>query len=304
MSSQRSSTQGVYVTLPELIALRAQAKRKPWLAVTSSRTTIPGEQRSPERGRGIEFGEVRPYLQGDDIRRIDWRTSARKGTPYTKLFTEERERSVYLAIDQRVSLFFGSGKYFKSVAAARAAALIGWSFVLCGHHLSGVVVGQSIMKTKAHASQRALLQLLNATTLANRQLSAHTTDTHTQFQLLDECIANAKRGTTVTVVSDFSDWNDSASHSLQLLSKKCTVRLVRIIDALEDTLPRRALVSISDGQTQRTVALNSSTQEKHLAYRQQLTEKLRSDCQRLNVSLTVLHTNDELNSLWSYDLNG
>lgn len=304
MSSQRPSAHGVYVTLAELVALRAQAKRKPWFAVATGRTTISGEQRSRERGRGIEFEEVRPYLQGDDVRRIDWRTSARKGTPYTKLFNEERDQSCYLAIDQRVSLFFGSGKQFKSVMAARVAALIGWSSVLCGHRLSGLVMGQSITKIKAQASQRALLQLLNATTNANHQLSAHTTDGYSLFQLLDECTANTKRGTTVTVVSDFADWNDLASHSLQRLSKKCTVRLVRIIDTLEDTLPHRALVSISDGQTQRRVALDSSTQAKHKANRQRLTEKLRSDCQRFNVSLTVLYTNDELNCLRNPKVNG
>jgi len=292
--SKQTITDGVYVSLPELIALRAQAKRQRWFANTTSQTTRPGEQRSRDRGRGIEFDEIRPYLPGDDIRRIDWRTSARKGTPYTKLFTEEREQSVYLAIDQRASLFFGSAKRFKSVMAAQVAALIGWSAVSCGYRVSGVVIGQSITTSSARASQRALLQLLNAITDANQQLSAQSSDNFSLSQLFDECIARAHRGSTVVVISDFSDWNDYTAQLLQKLVQQRTVRLVRIIDALEDTLPRTAIVNISDGRARTTVALNSATQAKHQSRRRKLAEGLHHDCQRFGVNLSVLYTHDDL----------
>ena len=58
-----------------------------------------GQYRTRFRGRGMEFAEVRAYHPGDDVRSIDWRVTARRGKVHTKLFHEERERPVMLAID-------------------------------------------------------------------------------------------------------------------------------------------------------------------------------------------------------------
>ena len=67
-----------------------------------------GEYRSVFRGQGMEFAEVRAYEQGDDYRAIDWNVSARLGTPYVKTFTEERELTVLLVVDQSGSTHFGN----------------------------------------------------------------------------------------------------------------------------------------------------------------------------------------------------
>ena len=76
------------------------------------------------RGRGMEFDESRPYQPGDDPRSIDWRVTARSTTAYTKLFREERERPVLVCADLRSNMHFATRGCFKSVNAARAAALI------------------------------------------------------------------------------------------------------------------------------------------------------------------------------------
>ena len=72
------------------------------------RTLLAGPYRSPFRGRGMEFDEVRTYQPGDDVRAIDWRVTARTGKPHTKLFHEERERPVLLVVDQRPPMRFAS----------------------------------------------------------------------------------------------------------------------------------------------------------------------------------------------------
>ncbi|MFU1924704.1 DUF58 domain-containing protein, partial [Klebsiella pneumoniae] len=76
--------------------------------------------------RGVDFDQVRIYQPGDDVRTIDWRVTARTREPHTKLFHEERERPVFVLVEQSQRLFFGSGLCFKAVLAARAAAFIGW----------------------------------------------------------------------------------------------------------------------------------------------------------------------------------
>ena len=66
-----------------------------------------GEYRSVFRGQGMEFAEVRAYESGDDFRAIDWNVSARLGSPYVKTFTEERELTLMLLVDQSGSTRFG-----------------------------------------------------------------------------------------------------------------------------------------------------------------------------------------------------
>src|ERR1041385_7438669 len=78
-----------------------------------------GEYRSVFRGQGMEFAEVRAYQAGDDFRAIDWNVSARLGTPFVKTFTEERELTLFLVVDQsdRKSTRLNSSHGYLSYAA-------------------------------------------------------------------------------------------------------------------------------------------------------------------------------------------
>ena len=69
-----------------------------------------GEYHSVFKGQGMEFSEVREYLPGDDIRRIDWNVTARFGKPDIKRFEEERELTVLLAVDGSGSSIYGTGQ--------------------------------------------------------------------------------------------------------------------------------------------------------------------------------------------------
>lgn len=86
-----------------------------------------GEFRSVFRGQGMEFAEVRAYEEGDDFRAIDWNVSARLGTPYVKTFSEERELTLLLVVDQSGSTRVGAPvtKAARSVEVAAVLALAG-----------------------------------------------------------------------------------------------------------------------------------------------------------------------------------
>ena len=84
---------------------------------------LAGEYRSVFRGLGMEFAEVRAYQHGDDFRAIDWNVSARLGTPYIKTFTEERELTVLLIVDQSGSARFGMPRTKADVGAEVAAVI-------------------------------------------------------------------------------------------------------------------------------------------------------------------------------------
>ena len=90
-------------------------------------TLFAGESRSVFRGQGMEFAEVRAYEHGDDFRAIDWNVSARLGSPYIKTFTEERELTLLLVVDQSGSTRVGEpvSRALRAVEIAAVLALAG-----------------------------------------------------------------------------------------------------------------------------------------------------------------------------------
>ncbi len=105
---------GIHASLNQLIALRVQARTLNLSSRKQVATFANGPQSAHFRGRGVDFDEVRIYQAGDDIRNMDWRVTARSNRPHTKLFREERERPVFLLVDQGPSMFFGTRVAFRS----------------------------------------------------------------------------------------------------------------------------------------------------------------------------------------------
>ncbi|MCE5232579.1 MAG: DUF58 domain-containing protein, partial [Xanthomonadaceae bacterium] len=127
------------VALAELIALRHAALRlRP-----APRARVPAAGVHPSRahGRGMDYAESREYQPGDDIRALDWRVTARTGRAYTKLYREERERSLLLLVDTHPALRFGTRVRYKSVQAARAAALAAWAAQRQGDRVGALALG-------------------------------------------------------------------------------------------------------------------------------------------------------------------
>ena len=149
--------------MEDLLALRGAAQGLRLQARRLTRMVHAGSHLSAQRGRGLEFQEVRPYVSGDDRRTIDWRVTARRGKPHTKLFREERERPVWLLADLNPSLFFGTRRQLKSTVVVRAAALLAWSAALAGDRVGAVVAGASACRIiPPRAREAGVLPLLGA----------------------------------------------------------------------------------------------------------------------------------------------
>ena len=127
--------------LAELSALRGAARGLSLRARRPAMARLHGGHRSAQRGRGLEFEEVRLYVPGDDARNIDWRVTARRGRPHTKLFREERERPVWLVADLHAGLYFGSRRQFKSAVLLRTAAMLAWAAASGGDRVGAVIAG-------------------------------------------------------------------------------------------------------------------------------------------------------------------
>ena len=153
---------GIWLEKMELPELFKAAKSKETLTPPKIAGTIGGPYLTKLKGRGMEFSEARPYQPGDDVRHIDWRVTARTGRTHTKLYREERERTVMLVLDQCRQMFFGSRKRLKSVQAARMAALMGWRALLRGDRVGGILFSEKLhYEFRPRGDRRHYLRLLS-----------------------------------------------------------------------------------------------------------------------------------------------
>ncbi len=254
----RPINDGVSVKLAELIALRQEARCLNMTAHGKVLATRSGGHLSRFRGRGMEFDESRVYLPGDDPRNMDWRVTARSGQPHVKLFREERERPVWLLIDIGPSMRFGTRVAFKSVVAARAAALLGWAAADKGDRVGGLVFDETrCYQHQPAVSTRGVLPLLNALvdlTAAASDASAGTcrlSDT-LQGSSLPEAAAHMapqiRPGSLVFILSDFVGLDEHNSAWLARLSRGSEVVMIQIYDPLETVAPPPGRYPVTDGE--------------------------------------------------------
>ena len=113
----------IHVSLAHLRGLQGAARGLSFLPRQPSASVLNGRHASRLRGRGLNFEEMRDYLPGDDIRSIDWKATARTGSPHVRVFTEERDRPALLVVDQRMSMFYGSTMTISSSSCRNAAGV-------------------------------------------------------------------------------------------------------------------------------------------------------------------------------------
>jgi len=261
--------EGAYCELSELLALRFAARQ---VDITSRRRALShlaGSNRANFRGRGIDFDEVRSYQPGDDIRAIDWRVTARTGKAHTKLFHEDRERPVLVAVDQRPGMFFGSRACFKSVLAAHLAALVAWSALDAGERVGGLVFGADGHRDlRPRRSRRSVLGLLSTLCDYNAALRDPAAPAPGAADLLAKLRRIARPGSSVFLISDLSGLlDDGGREHLFQLRRHTELTLLHCTDPLEEALPPPGRYTISDGDRRNTLALGDRTLRERLGQR-------------------------------------
>lgn len=120
-----------------------QVRRIEMQARKIATTTFAGQYRSSFRGQGLDFDDFREYLPGDEPRFIDWKVTARTGTPYVRKFHEEREQALLLAVDASASMRYAGGASADSKLeyAARIAAVLAYSAVQNGDKTGLLIFG-------------------------------------------------------------------------------------------------------------------------------------------------------------------
>jgi uncharacterized protein (DUF58 family) len=246
----RQLPRGVRATLDHLLDLRRYgAEMRRLLAIDTQRRT--GPRAHAVRSQGMDYAESRPYSPGDDVRRIDWRVTARTGRAHTKLFHLERGSDVYCIVDQRAPMHFGTRAAFKSVVAAQVAALVGWAAADGGERFGALVAGTQnacIRVGAAEGSAPALCAALAAVGPENAGSGELDSDGTALDQLAARAAGEAAVGTRFVVVSDFADSDAAFAGAVNRLRVRGDLVLVWVLDAMEVRLPPPARYPLSDGR--------------------------------------------------------
>ena len=219
----------VRVSLAELLALRGRVARLR-MPPQDSRATRMGTQTSRLYGRGMDYAESRAYQPGDDVRRLDWRLTARSGRLHTKLFQEEREGQLLILLDQHPSMRFGTRVRFKSVQAARAAALAAWHAVKAGERVGLMVFGESNHLQRPRGGLRGALDVCGA--LANCDAFA-SGQSQPLSQALQHIIKLRHGANRILLISDGQSSDQTARDRLLETMRHTAIRTLIVADALE-----------------------------------------------------------------------
>lgn len=279
--------------LNELISLRGRVAGDAWRRgmATGGRA---GTQRAMALGRGMEFAELRPYQPGDDLRNVDWRHTARRGRPFTKLFHEERERPVLLFADLGPSMQFGTRTVFKSVLAARTAALLAWAAVDVGDRVGGVIWdGVSHRDIRPRGREAGALALLHALTQPPRR-AADAHSAHGFGAALDALARALRPGADTILLSDFHTLDAAAERAMLRLRACARLALVQVFDPLEATPPPPGIYRIADTQGVHTLDLTAdASRAAYGATFRQRSAHLAALARRLGAAFVPLATSDD-----------
>jgi uncharacterized protein (DUF58 family) len=245
-----------------------------------------GEYHSSFKGRGIEFSQVREYQYGDDVRTIDWNTSAHKNDLYVKMFTEERERTLILVLDGSGSMLFGSGRLKKELAA-EVSAILAFSAVQ-NNDMVGLLVFTDKVETyipprKGRAHALVILNVIFSLRQCGRK-----TDIDAALSFIRR---TQKRKAIIFLLTDLlgSDYE----RGMKLLNMRHEFVLIHLGDPLDCELPLSGLLDLVDPESGERMTIDAGSRAflgRYTQERRRERDALQRQLSRIKVDAVFLDT--------------
>jgi len=211
-----------------------------------------GEYHSVFKGRGMNFAEVRAYQYGDDIRSIDWNVTARTGTPFVKVFDEERELTLMLVVDVSASGEFGSQSRMKGEVAVEICAVLAFSATTNNDKVGLIIFSDRIEKfVPPRKGRRHVLRVLRE--LLYFRPAGRGTDIAGALEYLVRVV---RRRAVVFVVSDF--FATGYQKALAVAGRRHDTIVIRMGDPRERELPAVGYIELEDAETGEQLTVNVS----------------------------------------------
>ena len=243
-----------------------------------------GAARAVYRGYGMDYEESRPYQAGDELRFMNWRLTARTGTPYMKVFREERRPGVFILIDQRAAMRFGTRVRLKVAQAARVAAVAAFSAQRYNAPVGGVLLAESPHWIPDAHGERGAFNLVNAARAPCPPTPpVAEADLGHVLKLMQALLV---RGTCVYLISDFADLTEACRSALLQLATEHQVYAVHILDPAELRLPRAGTLRMHSGGHDSDQSCDTADASTRLRYETAAAAHVAA-CARLFTSLDI-----------------
>ena len=282
------SGNGLFVELDELMNMRKYATYLQQGKKKETYSNQIGDVKSAFKGRGIEMDEIREYQFGDDVRDIDWRVTARKEKPYTKLYTEERDREIFAWLDLSSFMLFGSNMELKSVTASKVAALIGW-IALSNKDRFGCVIfdGEKSWIFKPGNDRAYLGAIFNKICeISKNILNKNQNNNDERLKSLKLLQANTKNKANVFIISSFYYLGDEYDNILAILAKKTNMFIINIFDKLEEKAPMSGQYMVEYNKDKLLIDTSSKIYKKKYAeYFTSLVKKRENFCNKFSCKI-------------------
>lgn len=237
-----------------------------------------GEYHSAFKGRGMAFSEVREYVEGDDVRNIDWNVTARFGHPYVKVFEEERELTVMLLVDVSESGMFGSTSQLKRELITELTATLAFSAIQNNDKAGVIFFSDKIEKyIPPKKGKSHILRIIRE--LLNFKPESKGTNISLALKYLNNMI---KKRCIAFVISDFMD--AGFDDAIKVSSKKHDLAALRIFDPREEEMPDIGLVRFKDAETGFVSVMDTSDANVRNNYRLFFQQTARQTTELLNKS--------------------
>jgi len=247
-----------------------------------------GAYNSKYRGGGIEFSEVREYIPGDDVKRIDWNVSARHNSLYVKEFVEENELNIYLILDLSASTNFGFKKSKLDLGFEVAVSLMFLALKNNDRLGLGIFTNQLEKFIPSKKGKRQLLKIIKE--LIEYKPKSKETDILKSLSTLKNKL---KRKSVIYIISDFL--SDDYKKPLKFLKLHHEVILINISDIKETEIPQIGYAYIEDAETGEQILVNTSSKSFQKQYREIMELKIaenQNNMKKIGIDMINL-TNEE-----------
>lgn len=210
-----------------------------------------GNARSSVKGTGIEFDQLRDYQIGDDVRALDWNSSARMNKLLVKQFIDEKRRTLILALDISASSFFGSDKHIKYDVISHIAGIISYAAYLSNDEVALILFDSEVQVYIPPAKGRSHTHLI-----LKRIFSAKNGNSSTNINCMLEFVMRLrKKNAMLVLISDFID--TELDSKINIVNRIYDLIAVRVNDAFEKYLPVNALFTVRDFETDQECIIDS-----------------------------------------------
>jgi uncharacterized protein (DUF58 family) len=213
-----------------------------------------GGYRTPRRGAGFDFAGLRPYVEGDDARHIDWNATARLDEAQVREFNEDRELTTWLVLDRSASMVVGGPGHGKQDVLAELALILARLLGRNGNRVGAVLYDTGAARLVPPGSGRG--HALRIGRELERPLDSRGAATTDLADML-EAVASLARRCLVLVISDFIGTGEWERPLIRLAHRNEVVAL-RVVDGADDALPEAGLIVVEDAETGEQMLVDSA----------------------------------------------